>query len=289
MGVAMLLPATTASAATTTINLRTATNFAVLAGTGITNSGATTITGDIGSFPTTAIDSDEITLHGVIASDTVTNQAKTDLTAAYNQAAGSGPPAEVGTELASPTPLTPGVYHSDTLGITGTLTLNTLGDPFAVFIFQAESGLTTASASNVQVLGGGLACNVFWKVGSSAALGDTSHIIGSVLASTSITVGTGATIDGRLLAGTGDVTLLGNTITKPDCSTVPTTTPTSGGPATTVAAAATTRPGTTAPRPAGSPELPRTGSNLLLPVIGVLCVGVGTALVRASSTRAKRS
>jgi hypothetical protein len=220
VGVTALLPIVAVSAAQAPVNLRTAGSFAVLAGSGITNTGPTTITGDVGSFETPSVTGfDSVEQDGTNhEGDAVTQKAKTDLTTAYNEAAGSGPPAEVDTELGGRT-LTPGVYGGPTLGITGTLTLDTLGDPAAVFIFQAGSTLITASSSKVIVLNGGTACNVFWQVGSSATLGTDSTLIGSVLATTSITATTGATIQGRLLAQNGAVTLDTNTITNTGCAT----------------------------------------------------------------------
>ena len=100
-----------------------------------------------------------------------------------------------------------------TFGITGTLTLDAQGDPNAIFIFQAASTLITASASNVVLVNGAQASNVFWVVGSSATLGTYSALQGSILALTSITVTTGATLNGRALARNGAVTLDTDTIT----------------------------------------------------------------------------
>ena len=259
LGVAAILP-TTASGAATNVGLGTATSFAVLGGSAITNTGPTTITGDIGSFPTpTETGLGTVTQNGVDhGGDAVTQQAKIDLTTAYGTAAGSGPPTSHATELGGST-LTPGVYNSPTFGITGTLTLNTLGNPNAVFIFQMASTLITASNSSVIVLGGGTACNVYWQVGSSATLGTGSNLIGSVLASTSITATTGATIQGRLLAETGAVTLDTNTITRPVCAAAATTTVAGGATTTAVGGTPTTaaRGGTaTSSTLAGSPGAP---------------------------------
>jgi len=248
-GVAMILPAT-AGAATSPIGLGTADSFAILAGSGITNTGPTTVTGDIGSFPTpTETGLGTMTIIGVDhAGDAVTQQAKNDLVTAYNVAAGAGPPDLVATELGGRT-LTSGVYNGATLGITGTLTLDTEGDPNAVFVFQTASTLITASNSSVVVLDGALACNVFWQVGSSATLGTGSALIGTVLASASITATTGATVQGRLLALDGAVTLDTNTITRIGCAaTAPSTTaPSTTAPPTTATTVPSTPTSTVAP------------------------------------------
>jgi uncharacterized repeat protein (TIGR01451 family) len=203
------------------VNLGTATSFAVLAGSGITNTGPTTITGDVGTFPTTTETGfGSVTLIGTNhAGDAVTQGAKTDLTTAYNDAAGRGPTIPVSGDIGGQT-LVPGVYNSaSSLGITGTLTLDAEGDPDAVFIFQMVSTLVTASGSNVNLINGAQACNVFWQVGSSATLGTGSAFRGNILALTSITATTGATVEGRLLARNGAVTLDTNTITISVCAT----------------------------------------------------------------------
>ena len=226
----------TAQAAATTVPLGTAGSFAVLAGSGITNTGPTTITGDIGTFPTTTVTGGAgITQTGTNhAGDAVTQGAKHDLLTAYGTAAGEGSPAAVTTDLGGQT-LTAGVYKaSSSMGLTGALTLDAAGNPDAVFVFQAGSMLTTASSSSVVLLNGAQACHVFWQVGSSATLGTTTHFRGNILADDSITLTTGATVEGRVLASNGAVTLDTNTITVPACTppvsppSNPTTPPTSG-------------------------------------------------------------
>jgi len=145
-------------------------------------------------------------------------QAQNDLTAAYNAAAATPTTATIPVELGGTT-LTPGVYASSagTFGINGNLTLDAQGDPNAVFIFKAASTLITASASasRVVLVNGAQAANVIWVVGSSATLGTSSLLRGSILAQASITVTTGVTVDGRLLARTAAVTLDTATITAP--------------------------------------------------------------------------
>jgi hypothetical protein len=232
-----------AQAAATSVPLGTADSFVVLAGAGVTNTGATTLNGDIGAFPTTSITgSGTLTITGANhAGDAVTQGAKTDLVTAYDTAAGEGPTSPIVADLGGQS-LAPGVYNSaSSIGLTGALTLNAGGDTSAVWIFQAGSSLTTASASEINLTNGAQACNVFWQVGSSATLGTNSRFRGSILALTSITATTGATIEGRLLARNGAVTLDTNTITKATCAAGTTT----AGTATTKAGTTTTKAGTT--------------------------------------------
>ena len=202
------------------VNLGTATSFAVLAGSGITNTGPTTITGDVGTFPTpTETGFGSVTIIGTNhIGDAVTQAAKTDLVTAYNDAASRTPATTVSGDIGGQT-LTPGVYNSSSsLGITGTLTLDAQGDPNAVFIFQIGSTLTTASGSSVVLINGAQACNVFWQIGSSATLGTGSTFQGTILALASITATTGVVVTGRLLARNGAVTLDTNTITATICA-----------------------------------------------------------------------
>jgi Ice-binding-like len=194
-------------------------SFAVLAGSGVTNTGPSVLTGDLGSFPTPAITGlATLTLSGVAqGAGAVTQQAKTDLVAAYDAAAGKAAGTTIAADIGGRT-LQPGVYRSaSSIGLTGTVTLDGQGDPNAVFVFQAGSTLTTASASQVVLANGARACNVFWQVGSSATLGTGSTFRGSIIALTSVTVTTGVTIAGRVLARNGAVTLDSDTITRPDC------------------------------------------------------------------------
>lgn len=252
-----------AQAAVTAVPLGTADSFAVLAGAGITNTGPTTINGDVGTYPTTTITGTAtLTVNGTNhGGDAVTQGAKTDLVTAYNTAAGEGPTSPIVADLGGQT-LTPGVYNSaSSIGLTGVVTLNGGGNPNAVFVFQAGSTLTTASASQVNLTNGAQSCNVFWQVGSSATLGTGSSFRGTVLALTSITVTTGVTVDGRLLARNGAVTLDSDTITKPTCAT---TTPTTTTTTTTTTTPVTTTTSTTTmgTTPTTTPTTPVTTTTL---------------------------
>jgi hypothetical protein len=201
------------------IPLAASDSFAVLAGAGVTNTGLSALTGDIGSFPTLAITGlASLTLVGVNqGGGSVAQQAKADLVTAYDAAVAKTSTVAIAADLGGRT-LAPGVYRSaSSIGLTGAVTLDGHGDPNAVFVFQAGSTLTTASASQVILANGARACNVFWQVGSSATLGTGSTFRGNILALTSITVTTGVTIDGRVLARNGAVTLDSDTITRASC------------------------------------------------------------------------
>lgn len=219
LGMSAFLGAPYALAAQAPVGLGTADSFAVLAGSGITNTGPTTITGDVGTFPTPSETGfGSVTLIGTNhAGDAVTQGAKNDLVAAYNDAAGRTPVTNVPVELGGST-LLAGVYTSPTLGLTGTLSLDAEGNPDAQFIFLAGSTLITESNSRVLLLNGADPCRVVWQVSSSATFKTGTRFIGDVLAYTSITAQTAATFQGRLLARNGAVTLDTNTITNANCA-----------------------------------------------------------------------
>src|ERR1039458_1374657 len=204
-----------AALAATTVNLGTAGSFAVLSATTVTNTGSSTISGDVGVDPGSAITGSPLLEppYTTFTADSVALGAQNDLTTAYNQAAGEGPPTSETADLTGLT-LDPGVYQTTSdgaLSLTGTLTLDAQGNTSAVFIFQTGSTLITGTSSRVALTHGASACNVFWQVGSSATL-DGPTFAGTVMASTSITLGSGVTVHGRVLASTGDVTLISDTI-----------------------------------------------------------------------------
>jgi hypothetical protein len=198
-------------------------SFGVLAGSTVTNSGPTVVTGNLGVSPGTAITgftgiapggpgSVTGTIH---SADGLSAQAQSELTAAYNAAAGAASTATKAGDLGGQT-LFAGVYtSSSTLGITGTVILDAQGNPNAQFIFQIGSGLTTATNSNVLLINGAQPANVFWQIGSSATLGTGSLFSGNILSLSSISLGTGVILQGRALARNGAVTLLSNTVNNP--------------------------------------------------------------------------
>jgi hypothetical protein len=211
------------------VDLGTANNFAVLAGSTITSASTTTINGgDVGLSPGTSITgpisiSPPYTTH---VADGVALQAQTDLTTAYNEAAGFAPTATLTDQDLGGMTLTPGVYFfSSSAQLTGMLTLDGAGLTDPVFVFQIGSTLTTASGSSVVTINDGGSStpgiSVFWQIGSSATLGTDSAFEGNILALTSITLNTGATVlDGRLLARNGAVTLDGNDIMAPPAEVI---------------------------------------------------------------------
>ena len=186
----------TAQAAQPPVGLGTAGSFAVLGGSTVTNTGPSVITGDLGVSPGTAITGlPPGTVNGTVhAADAVAAQAQSDVTTAYNDAAGRIPAVVVPGDLGGLL-LTPGVYkQSSSLLLTGSATLDAQGDPSAVFIFQVGSTLTTASSSRVLLAGGAQSCNVFWQIGSSATIGTGTAFVGNIFALQSITMTTGATL-----------------------------------------------------------------------------------------------
>src|SRR6202034_1129267 len=214
-----LLFASSALGATATVGLGSAAPFSVLAGSTVTNTGPTTMFGDLGLSP----GSSETGAPGVLGQthvdDAVAIEAKNALTTAYNNAASRPSGGSAGTDLAGQT-FSPGVRtaSSSLLLSSGGVTLNAEGNPNAVFIFQIGSTLITGSNTSVSLVNGAQACNVFWQVGSSATLGTGTRFVGTVMAAASITANTAATIHGRLLAQTAAVTLEDNTITTSNCA-----------------------------------------------------------------------
>ena len=213
-----------AQAAATEVNLGTAASFAVLGGSTVTNTGPTLISGgDLGLSPGTSVTGITPANFTPPAQEDLPDsaQAQTDLTAAYTQAMNETPATTIPGSAISGETLTPGIYSAAAaLSVDGAVTLDAQGDPNAVFIFQVGSALTvgSVSAADFTLANGASACNVFWQVGSSATLDTGSDFVCSILASASISVLSGDTINGRLLARTGAVTLIDDAINAPDCA-----------------------------------------------------------------------
>lgn len=218
-----LTPVSSASAVTSAdgpISLGTATSFAVLSSSTVTNTGPTSIAGDLGVSAGSSVTGfpPGILLGVQHLGDATAIQAQTDVTTAYTQLSSLTPTdSTVYTELGGLT-LNPGVYTAGVASITGNLTLQ--GDDTSIWVFQVTDTLTTGSGSSITINGGADSCNVFWRVASQAVLGTDSTFEGTVIAGSSIAATTGAVIDGRLLAQTEAVTLDDNLIVaSPDCST----------------------------------------------------------------------
>lgn len=191
-------------------------SFAVLGGSGVSNTGSTVLSGDLGVSPGSAIVGfpPGVVTNGTIhIADAVALQAQNDTVVAYDALAGQIADGNLTGQDLGGMMLPSGVYEFDTSAqLTGTLVLDAQGNPDAVFVFQIGSTLTTASAAVVEVINGGSSCNVFWQVGSSATLGTGTAFAGTIVALTSITLTTGASASGGLLARNGAVTLDTNVV-----------------------------------------------------------------------------
>ncbi len=232
----LLLPAAAASAFPnpSPVPLGTAGTFTVLAGSTVTNTGFTVINADTGvggnlgvspGSSVTGFPPGVVTPPGVQhVGDAAAGSAQTDAGHALTVAQGLTPNHTFAPvwDLVGQT-FTAGVYNDpSSFGLSGTVTLDGGGNPDSVFVFQAGSTLITSASSIVALTNGAQACNVFWAVGSSATLGATSVFNGTILASVSATIGDGTQIQGRVLAGSGAVTLSDDVIHTPACA------PTSG-------------------------------------------------------------
>jgi hypothetical protein len=214
-----MLFAGSALAAAAPVGLGSAASFSVLAGSTVTNTGPTTMFGDLGLSPGSSVTGAPHVLGQTHVDDAVAIEAKNALTTAYNDAASRPSNGSAGTDLAGQVFL-PGIRtaSSSLLLSSGSVTLDAQGNPNAVFIFQIGTTLITGSNTTVALVNGAQACNVFWQVGSSATLGTGTRFVGTVMASATITANTAATIHGRLLAQTGAVNLDTNTITTSNCA-----------------------------------------------------------------------
>jgi Ice-binding-like len=230
LAMAVMIPAPAAAANLAPVNLLSTSRFAILAATEVTDVPASAITGDVGLSPAARSDISGLTppqVAGTIyaASDggataVMLTQAQGDLTIAYNDAAGrtpvpTGPFLNPGSGNVGGLNLVPGLYKFTSEALISGSDLTLTGSASDVWIFQIGSTLTLADGIHVVLAGGAQASNIFWQVASDAALGTTAIFQGTILAHDSITLATGATLDGRALAQTAAVTLESNTITVP--------------------------------------------------------------------------
>lgn len=197
------------------VGLGAAGTYSVLAGTMVTSTGATTISGDLGVSPGTAVVGfPPGIVTGAIRTGDDAAQAQTDLLSAYNNAATRTPTGNFSGDNNGRT-YTPGIHHtSAAFALTGTMTLDGQGDPNAVFIFQVDAALNTAAGSHINLINGAQAPHIFWQVLGAAGTGASSSFSGTIMATGAITIGAGATLTGRALSR-DTVTLAGNTITTP--------------------------------------------------------------------------
>lgn len=304
-------PTAQAADVTVSVKIGSASAYSVLAGSTVTNTGPTTLARSLGVYPGTSITGFP---PGVVAAtgntdvaNAVAQQAQADLTFGYNDGAGRALTGTVPADLAGQV-LRSGVYAATgkgPLSLGGTLVLDAGGNTDAVFIFQTDSTLTTASGSTVALINGAQACRVHWIVGSSATLGTGSSFVGTILAQASITVTTGVSVRGRALARTGAVTLDSNVFSPASCQPpvgTPTPTVPGGGAIPTVPGGAPGVPGvpaaattttTTTIRPTTTTTVPVTGfpvtgsdqSQQLLIAALFLLAGVGAAVVSRRRTR----
>lgn len=211
------------------INLASGSPFVVLGGAGATNTGPSVLNGALGDSPTQALSGfNTAVLNGPVHdNDAVAAQAQLDVGTAYDVAAAEPTSMDLtGTNLGNRT-VTAGTYsYSSSAQLTGPLVLNAQGNPNARFVFNISSALTTASASSVLLINGASPCNVYWRVGTSATLGSTTQFKGNLMALASIALNNAATVQGRLFARTGSVTLINNVLDGSMCGT---TTNTGGG------------------------------------------------------------
>jgi hypothetical protein len=244
------------------VGLGTASNFSVMAGTTVTNSGPTTLQRNLGLSPGSDVTGFPPGVVTPPATQEVANevavQAQNDLSTAYTNAEGRAATTLTGAELAGQT-LEGGVFRATAdrkpLLLTGTVTLDGANNSDSVWIFQTDSTLTTGTGAVVRLINGASACNVFWQIGSSATIAGSTTFIGTLMALTSITLQNAVSVNGRMLARNGAVTMINDTFTGPDCTPAPTTTvsvpttipsSTTGAP-TTVAEVTTTQPEVTIP------------------------------------------
>jgi type VI secretion system secreted protein VgrG len=299
IGLAASLSVMTTSAASAAtvidgpVDLGTAATYGVLGASAVTNTGPSVVNGNLGLSPGTSITGFGGAPNGSVngtthQTDAAAAQAQRDTTTAYDVAA-SLSPTQTGLTDLNGLSLSPGVYSGGALALADNGALTLAGSADSVWVFQAASTLTIGSASRITITGGASSCNVFWQVGSSASVGTGARFQGTVLAQQSVTATTGATVQGRLLARTGAVTLDTNTITASTGCPAPgtpteTTAPviTSGAPTTATAGTPYSYAVTATGTP--TPTYTATGLPAGLTINGTTGVISGTPTTPGSST-----
>lgn len=293
LAVTLVFAAVPVAAQASAVNLATASPFVVLGGSTDTNEGSSVLNGDLGLSPGTSLTGfNEAVVNGAThENDAVAAQAQSDLTTAYNVAAGQ--PISPGNDLTGTDlgnlKLTAGAYgFSTSAQLTGQLTLDAQGNPNAQFVFVIGSTLTTSSASSVVLVNGASPCNVYWKVGSSATLGSTTAFEGNLMSLASISVNNGATVLGRLLAREGAVTLINDVLSTPNCATgsTPTPTPSPTAPGSTPTATSPIASTPTTAKGGGSEIAEGKGKRGSKPTAGNGTATIGRGRTTAAGTRA---
>ncbi len=232
----LTLPTNLLAAGPSAINLGSAGNFVILSKTGISTTGSTSVTGDIGVSPisASAITGFALTLPAASAFSTsalVTGKvyasdyaaptpanlttAVGDMQTAFTDAMGRAPTVtELGAGNIGGLTLAPGVYKWGT-GVTIPTNITLSGSANDVWIFQIAQTLTVSSGTHIILSGGAQASNIFWTVAGQTTLGTTAVFNGNILDQTAIVLNTGATLNGRALAQTA-VTLDSNAVTIPN-------------------------------------------------------------------------
>jgi hypothetical protein len=262
------------------VNLGTTKPFVVLGATTVTNTGPSVLNGELGLSPGTSLTGfgfPAVVNGATHNNDAVAANAQSDLATAYNVAAGQPvPPGNVmtGLDLGGRTLAAGNYQYATSAQLTGQLTLDAAGDPSAQWVFKIGSTLTTASASSIILVNGASPCNVFWQVGSSATIDTTTAFKGNVLALTDITLNDAVTVQGRMMAINGQISLINDVLDNSMCNTstttpTPTTTDTSGAagaPGSAPAAGTPGAPGTLVPPASRStvPPVTRNGTAILL-------------------------
>ena len=210
----------TSSAAISPVTLGSSNNFGLIAGGGLTNSGQSTLTGDLALTPVISyIDAGLLTVKGAYHfGDSAALSAQSAATAAYGLAASESPSVVIPAELAGQT-LLPGIYTNVAgLSVNGTVNLDAQNNSSAMFVLQTPLALTTGVVSHINLLNGAQACNVYWQVGTTSSIGAGADFKGNLLGKGNFVSATGSIIQGRVFIGQGSVVLNTTQITRPACN-----------------------------------------------------------------------